>query len=267
MIIRMLQVWILSKPPTSSNKHWKTVSFLSQAEVISSAFKTKVPHSDLYFWLHQWLTEPNLGLLTQRAAKPIYWYWVVAKKSVKLFNYIQLFGNPMDCSPTGSSVHGILQARGLEWVAISFLQGIFPIQGSNLRLLHCWQILYHLSHKSILHLVQSQAVRTGSSCLKDLNFPLALRQGFKSNVWDESYRMCAQFVDFLLVGWWWRDRVMHQECQSSGSNQTGVYVLMVSILCLGVYVGVLVSTEQLKDTLCTSLEEELQTRCYHSTIV
>ena len=26
----------------------------------------------------------------------------------------------MDCSPPGSSVHGILQARILEWVAISF---------------------------------------------------------------------------------------------------------------------------------------------------
>ena len=28
--------------------------------------------------------------------------------------------NPMDCSPPGSSVHGILQARKLEWVAIPF---------------------------------------------------------------------------------------------------------------------------------------------------
>ena len=26
----------------------------------------------------------------------------------------------MDCSPPGSSVHGILQARILQWVAISF---------------------------------------------------------------------------------------------------------------------------------------------------
>ena len=28
--------------------------------------------------------------------------------------------NPVDCSPPGSSVHGILQARVLEWVAIAF---------------------------------------------------------------------------------------------------------------------------------------------------
>ena len=28
--------------------------------------------------------------------------------------------DPMDCSPPGSSVHGILEARILEWVAIPF---------------------------------------------------------------------------------------------------------------------------------------------------
>ena len=31
--------------------------------------------------------------------------------------------NPMDCSLLGSSVHGILQARVLEWVAISYSRG------------------------------------------------------------------------------------------------------------------------------------------------
>ena len=95
--------------------------------------------------------------------------------------------NPMDHSLQGFSVHGILQARILEGVAISFskrsswprdwtrvsyiagqfftiwareapkdtltlgchslLQVIFPTQGSNLGLLHCRQILYHLSHQ------------------------------------------------------------------------------------------------------------------------
>ena len=30
---------------------------------------------------------------------------------------------PVDCSPPGSSIHGILQARILEWVAISFSRG------------------------------------------------------------------------------------------------------------------------------------------------
>ena len=49
---------------------------------------------------------------------------------------------PMDCSSAGSSVHEILQARLLEWVAIAFSRGIFLTQGSNPHLLHCRQILY-----------------------------------------------------------------------------------------------------------------------------
>ena len=42
----------------------------------------------------------------------------------------------MDCSPPGSSVHGILQARTLEWVAIAFSRG--ASQPRDLHLLH-WQ--------------------------------------------------------------------------------------------------------------------------------
>ena len=39
----------------------------------------------------------------------------------------------LDCSPPGCSVHGVFQARILDWVAISFSRG------SNLHLLH-WQV-------------------------------------------------------------------------------------------------------------------------------
>ena len=38
----------------------------------------------------------------------------------KVPSCVRLFCDPMDCSPPGSSVHGILQARILKWVAISF---------------------------------------------------------------------------------------------------------------------------------------------------
>ena len=48
--------------------------------------------------------------------------------------------NPMDRSPPGSFVHGILQARILEWVGW-LLQGIFPTQGMNPHLPQCRQIL------------------------------------------------------------------------------------------------------------------------------
>ena len=55
--------------------------------------------------------------------------------------------DPMDGSPPGSSVHGISQARVLEWVAMPVSRGIFPTQGSNPGLLHCRQVLYCLSHR------------------------------------------------------------------------------------------------------------------------
>ena len=56
---------------------------------------------------------------------------------------------PMECSLPGSSVHGILQARILEWVAIPFSRGSPRPNGSGLNphLLHHRQILYHLSHQ------------------------------------------------------------------------------------------------------------------------
>ena len=58
--------------------------------------------------------------------------------------------NPMDCSPPGSSVHGTLQARVLEWGAIVFSLDLpdyskvaskvtvmhIPSLGATLRLLH-----------------------------------------------------------------------------------------------------------------------------------
>jgi len=42
-------------------------------------------------------------------------FWLCAKS----LSCVQLFGDPIDCSQPGSSVHGIFQARILEWVAIS----------------------------------------------------------------------------------------------------------------------------------------------------
>ena len=42
---------------------------------------------------------------------------------VKLLESCSTLCNPMECSPPGSSVHGILQARMLELVAISSSRG------------------------------------------------------------------------------------------------------------------------------------------------
>ena len=46
-----------------------------------------------------------------------------AAVAAKLLQSCPNLSNPMDCSPPVSSVHGILQARILEWIAISFSRG------------------------------------------------------------------------------------------------------------------------------------------------
>ena len=68
---------------------------------------------------------------------------------------------PTLCDPMDYTVHGILQARILQWVAFPFSRGIIPTQESNPGLAHCRQILYQLSHKGSL-----------SSSKASVSFPL-----------------------------------------------------------------------------------------------
>ena len=68
--------------------------------------------------------------LTFTTTKHICWMDIlVGRRSVEVTQLCPTLCNPVDYSLPGSSVHGILQARILEWVAISFSRGIFPTQG------------------------------------------------------------------------------------------------------------------------------------------
>ena len=54
---------------------------------------------------------------------------------------VRLFLDPLDCSPTGSSVRGISQARILVWVAIPFSRGSSrPKDGTQVSCLLHWQV-------------------------------------------------------------------------------------------------------------------------------
>ena len=55
--------------------------------------------------------------------------------------------DPVDCGPSGSSVHGDSPDKNIGVGCHALLQEIFPIQGSNPGLPHCWWILCHLSHQ------------------------------------------------------------------------------------------------------------------------
>ena len=56
---------------------------------------------------------------------------LIGSTAVKSLQLCMTLWDLMDYNPPGSSVHGILQARILEWVAMPSSRGIFPTQGSN----------------------------------------------------------------------------------------------------------------------------------------
>ena len=81
--------------------------------------------------------------------------WTITKYvCAKLLQLCLTLCNPMDCNPPGFSVHGIFQARILEWVAISFSRG--SSQPRNPTQVSCivGRYFYHLSpfNKVVLNL-------------------------------------------------------------------------------------------------------------------
>ena len=72
--------------------------------------------------------------------------------------------NPMDCSPPGSSVHGVSPGKNTGAGCHALLQGIFPTQGWNSGLLPCRRVLYHLGH-------QGSPIRIHMASLFRISFP------------------------------------------------------------------------------------------------
>ena len=96
------------------------------------------------------ITLPTKICLVKAMVFPVVMYgcesWTIKKSESEVAQLCPTLCHPMDYSLPGSSLHWILQARVLKWVAIFLPQGIFPIQGSNLHFLHCRQTLYHECH-------------------------------------------------------------------------------------------------------------------------
>ena len=59
-------------------------------------------------------------MLYSRSLLVIYFMYAAAAVAAKSLQSCPTLCNPIDGSPPGSPVPGILQARTLEWVAISF---------------------------------------------------------------------------------------------------------------------------------------------------
>ena len=65
---------------------------------------------------------------------------------VCMLSHVWFFATPLHCSLPGSSVHGIFQARILQWVAISFSRGSSQLRDwAHISCISCTgkQFLYH----------------------------------------------------------------------------------------------------------------------------
>ena len=86
------------------------------------------------FWRMQWSDQLGSSPLGNRV-----WYDMHVQSCPTLCD-------PMNCSPPGSSIHGIFQARILEWVAISYSRGSSQTRDqTHISWVSCIgrQILYH----------------------------------------------------------------------------------------------------------------------------
>ena len=61
------------------------------------------------------------------------------KSESEVTQSFQTLSDPMDCSPLGSSIHGIFQARVLEWGAIAFSILVCEVSA----IVGCLSILWH----------------------------------------------------------------------------------------------------------------------------
>ena len=149
MIQRMLAIWSLvplpfRNPAWTSGSSWFTYCWNLAWGILSITLLACEMSQIGHFLVFLFSLPLNLKLMLLETHK-------VSHPKVKVRVFISqscpTLYNPMDCSLPDSSVHEILQARILEWVAISISRGMFPTQRLNQGLLRCRQILHHLSHQ------------------------------------------------------------------------------------------------------------------------
>ena len=127
--------------------------------------------SNHYYSLHNIFKRQScslsLNIFQQWGAHPIFclsWMNVVVL-GTQSPSHVQLFCDPMDCSLPGSSVHGISQARILEWVTISSSRGSsWPRDGTQVSCIGR-RILYHWATREPLGSVPLSSTLTTVSII------------------------------------------------------------------------------------------------------
>ena len=133
--------------------------------------------------------------------------------------------DPLDCSPPGSSIHGILKARILEWVAMPS-SGELP-GCSNLGLLHCRQILYCLSCQGsqlFVHCITLKLFEVAWFCnhIDPPNFILSFEYFFLMTLWVQSGSWTSHLSCCRLPSW---SQVAGLSVEGSFKNFHWIFIL------------------------------------------
>ena len=101
--------------------------------------------------------------------------------------------DPMDCSLPGFSVHGILQARMLQGVAISFSKGSSFCRDWTCASCICRQILYHWATRKALIGEYSVLILTTLLTLKVEKFHIKFQSSVLLSSWEEmaTFNLCS----------------------------------------------------------------------------
>ena len=94
-------------------------------------------------WTAAYQAPPSMGFSRQKYWREINQKWPMLSEVAQL---CPTLCDPVDCSPPGSSIHGTLQARILEWVAISFSR-VSSRPGDQTLVSRIVGRLYQLSHQ------------------------------------------------------------------------------------------------------------------------
>ena len=159
----LIRVWLFATPWTTACQ--ASLSITNSPSLPKLMFIESVMPSSHLILCHPLLLLPSIfpnnrffsNELALCIRRPKYWsfsfsispskeYSGLISFMLSHFSHVRLFATPSDCSPPGSSIYGILQARILEWVAISFSKGSSqPRDRTHISFVSCIgrRVLYH----------------------------------------------------------------------------------------------------------------------------
>ena len=111
-----LKPFLLKRPLRSPPKYFCLYIIGQHFGICNKNYNISSGHTDV-------LNNIAVLLLKNKGRMDIGWQPEISSIIIVMVSYVQLFCNPWTVAQPGSSVHGIFQARILEWVAISYSRG------------------------------------------------------------------------------------------------------------------------------------------------